>query len=806
MFIIITKFITSSFQNVNEIHEYLRIMFSNSWLNSSHSFNYTKNKYFSLRYFPPPPPSDVDCSCNYFDIADETTCFSNGLSTKPRCGCRAWIENSEPFCYVRSNCPLASSSSFVLNAQYMLCDINLTPPPPPAYPLDLTCDDPNFADQWHHKYVHSFDVWSVQNVSGNGISVVVVDTGVETHSDFVISTSDSYESFFSGTLPPPTNPHGTNCAGVIAAIRNNQIGGCGVSYNSKIIDAPLLSSFSHAFFEDIYTRFENRSDIIFSNSWGPEEYSSYALNDVQQKIMDESVWKRNGRGLILIWAAGNGQIWDNVNDDAYNSHVSTITVTASSEMMYRTWYAEFGSCIDVTAPSAGTLGLDGIFTTTTSNSHTESFGGTSAATPIVSGIVALMLEKNQNLSYHDIRQILWRSSFVIDSSKGMWITNARGYKYSPIYGYGMVNALKVFEILSNYSLLENTHNYHKLVLDNVHVGSILTNSWTVSSCSTLYDTFLESVEIFINITDVSGKNYNWKGDLDISLQSPQGTISPLTYFISRSFYTTNSLSSRFRSRSFLVQSFFNESSYGTWKLYTKSAHTDNVDIPVLNSFQITLHGHTSYGTTSIIQDPHVTFSNGEKSDLRGGNLLYYSLFADRHHFVNAKFEESIFKLRDKFVNGSFVTKAYVGLPNDGFFQISPNRTCGWRCMSFSCHGKEKAHHLFFGRQKKCPGFFIKRNYASVKISTKTLRILIYVQPIYGLILGPHRRLDIYISYKGHERPTGILGQSFRSYFRCNKTSFDSYSTQYVVTRSQAEGCIRGNLSDYGVSYFKKKVF
>ena len=143
----------------------------------------------------------------------------------------------------------------------------------------------------------------------------------------------------------------------------------------------------------------------------------------------------------------------------------------------------------------------------------------------------------------------------------------------------MINTVRAFEILSSYSLLENTHNYHMIVLEIINVRSILTSSWTISSCNTSYDVFLESVEVFINITDISGNNYNWKGDFDISLESPQGTITPLTYFISRDFYTTYGLSSSFRSRSFLVQYFFNESSFGSWKLYVKSVHTDNVDIP-----------------------------------------------------------------------------------------------------------------------------------------------------------------------------------------------------------------------------------
>ena len=85
--------------------------------------------------------------------------------------------------------------------------------------------------------------------------------------------------------------------------------------------------------------------------------------------------------------------------------------------------------------------------------YTSSFNGTSAAAPTVSGVVALMLEANPNLTHWDVRHILATTSRKIDAnykvpSSGSinlspgWITNKRGYNYSDWYGFGLVDAAK----------------------------------------------------------------------------------------------------------------------------------------------------------------------------------------------------------------------------------------------------------------------------------------------------------------------------------------------------------------------------
>ena len=67
--------------------------------------------------------------------------------------------------------------------------------------------------------------------------------------------------------------------------------------------------------------------------------------------------------------------------------------------------------------------------------------GTSSAAPIVSGVIALMLQANPRLGWRDVQDVLVRSSTKVDSTDTSWATNAAGLSHSYKYGFGRVDAL-----------------------------------------------------------------------------------------------------------------------------------------------------------------------------------------------------------------------------------------------------------------------------------------------------------------------------------------------------------------------------
>lgn len=99
--------------------------------------------------------------------------------------------------------------------------------------------------------------------------------------------------------------------------------------------------------------------------------------------------------------------------------------------------------------------------------YTAQFSGTSAATPTVSGVAALLLQANPNLSWRDVGYILAASARQIDSQAAPstfthkngktltlvdgWKTNAAGFHFHTRYGFGLIDAQAATNLAKNFS-------------------------------------------------------------------------------------------------------------------------------------------------------------------------------------------------------------------------------------------------------------------------------------------------------------------------------------------------------------------
>jgi len=116
-------------------------------------------------------------------------------------------------------------------------------------------------------------------------------------------------------------------------------------------------------------------------------------------------------------------------------------VAASNFEGKQSYYSNEGSNVFVNAPSSGRSydsptyrSAPGIIATALSNSRdptlcTPAFSGTSSATPLAAGVVALMISANTALSSRDIQYLLVQTSTIIDPFSSSWITNAANIKY-----------------------------------------------------------------------------------------------------------------------------------------------------------------------------------------------------------------------------------------------------------------------------------------------------------------------------------------------------------------------------------------
>jgi len=213
----------------------------------------------------------------------------------------------------------------------------------------------------------------------------------------------SYDWNYNDRDPRPHayDSHGTSATGLAAATRDTDCG-VGVAFGAKFALQRMLGAFPTDAIEANALGYHCRDGIdIYSCSWGPNDDGTTRENPgrLVRLMMEECIGEgRGGKGTIYVWAAGNGrEAGDNINWDGYASSKYVIPVGATDSHGVAAYYSEAGSCLLVSAPSSSRY--NGITTTDLSGYSGDSvgdcthrFGGTSAAAPMVAGVVALMLQ------------------------------------------------------------------------------------------------------------------------------------------------------------------------------------------------------------------------------------------------------------------------------------------------------------------------------------------------------------------------------------------------------------------------------
>lgn len=186
------------------------------------------------------------------------------------------------------------------------------------------------------------------------------------------------------------NPgHGTHCAGIVGAACNNNVGTCGMSPVVSLMALRFLGSDGSgdlfASVKAIDYAAKNGAHVI-SASWGASVPRATA-----QPIID-AIKAAEEKGVIFVAAAGNDGK-SNDNRDVYPANAQTpnmISVAASNSSDQKPAWSNFGRKVDIASPGEGIL-------STIPGDYRE-LSGTSMATPLVAGVVALMKSIDDKLS------------------------------------------------------------------------------------------------------------------------------------------------------------------------------------------------------------------------------------------------------------------------------------------------------------------------------------------------------------------------------------------------------------------------
>ncbi len=485
------------------------------------------------------------------------------------------------------------------------------------YALRFEPNDPLFPDQWHLRNtgqiagslvgadVNIVDAWDM--ATGEGVNIVVVDDGVEeSHPDLAANMRPDLSFDFFDTDPDPSpgtsaDSHGTSVSGVAAAVGDNDLGVIGSGFEANIIGARLVTgeaftdkqeadALSHQVTANLPA---NQADVS-NNSWGIAGYYPFmeVLSPLSEAALRNGVTVgRGGKGVVYLFAAGNYREYGfHVSRDARASSRYTIAVAASGADGAYAYYSDYGPALLVNAPSSYQGG--GITTTdlvgaagSSPDDYTNDFGGTSSATPLVSGIVALMLDANPELTWRDVQHILVDTSTKNDPKHAGWFSNASGRMYNVNYGFGRVDATAAVTAAADWvnvppeaTPLEASDAPNANIPDGSPNGII--QSLEIESDSAF---FTEHVEVIVDIT------HAWRGDLELVLTSPSGTAVTLLPANPDDFFADIS------QVKFTSVAHWGEDPNGEWTL--RIADMEEMDVGTLNEWSISIYGFESETAT-----------------------------------------------------------------------------------------------------------------------------------------------------------------------------------------------------------------
>jgi hypothetical protein len=283
-----------------------------------------------------------------------------------------------------------------------------------VYPTQVP-NDPLFPQQWHHPMIESTAAWDMWRADGaSEVIVAVTDTGIVTHEDLPYRVPGfncvSNLPELGGGNMTDINGHGTHVAGCAAAAGNNGVGVSGPGWRLRVMPIRVSEQASGgATYEDLLQGVqwaaENGAKVI-STSYSGIGYAPIETTGQYVRSL----------GASMLWAAGNSD-----TDHASWDFEHVIVVGASDQADHRAGFSSFGLGVDLFAPGVSIL-------STTRDGLYGLASGTSMATPVANGALAMIRSANPALSAAHAEHVLFNSCDFWDLEPN-----------SETYGWGRIN-------------------------------------------------------------------------------------------------------------------------------------------------------------------------------------------------------------------------------------------------------------------------------------------------------------------------------------------------------------------------------
>jgi thermitase len=311
--------------------------------------------------------------------------------------------------------------------------------------------DPQFENQWALNNsgqnggkkgadISATLAWATTTGTEN-LVVAVLDTGVDyRHEDLeanmwtrpdgmapyrdaelgTIDDEHGFNAIDNASDPMDDNGHGTHCAGIIGAEGENDLGIAGVNWKVQIMPLKFMGAGGSGTTKDAieainYVIDRKKAGVnvrIISASWGSTQRS---------RTLEAVIRKAYENDILFVAAAGNAST-DNDRTPHFPSSYDVPNVISVAALDRHDQLASFSN-YGVKSVAIAAPGVD-ILSTWLGNEYEEK-SGTSMATPVVSGVAALVLAENPRMSVDDLRKKLLASTDPIVALKGKTVTGGR---------------------------------------------------------------------------------------------------------------------------------------------------------------------------------------------------------------------------------------------------------------------------------------------------------------------------------------------------------------------------------------------
>ncbi|MBS1720688.1 MAG: S8 family serine peptidase [Armatimonadetes bacterium] len=307
-----------------------------------------------------------------------------------------------------------------------------------------TPNDPTYPNQWNMPAMNMPAAWD-RTLGSPNVVVAVLDTGMNSHPDLnaniysnpgeiagngIDDDNNGYIDDVAGwdfvaadNIPNDVQGHGTACAGLVAAVTNNNLGVAGTAPNCKVMGLKVAND--SGYFYDSATI----PGYIYGANMGCKVFSCSFFSDRVSAGESAAIAYAKTKGVLTVVAAGNDQTCYSYYPAAYEDCLS---VAALATNLNKAGFSNFGSWVKVSSPGVS------LNTITASGGYTTSFAGTSGSCPQVAGIAALCYSYKPTATVDEVK-------WAIEDSA----TTQTQAPFGEFASYGRVNANAALALLQN---------------------------------------------------------------------------------------------------------------------------------------------------------------------------------------------------------------------------------------------------------------------------------------------------------------------------------------------------------------------